>query len=608
MILSNESWSELKDSLVRFFFNELLLKILITLLTVSAVYLFCEKLNSYLLIKVIVHMRSSYDNNPRLYFHNKRGEIDIENSVMSHINQSEGFRDLKFKIPKEIKDPMVMSFFVGEKAGVIEVKSIEMKTVFKSYKWLAKDIMQDFVANENIAGYELVDDTVRITSKNNTPFISNWTIGSKYDTLVRSIDKHYLSYVFAVVAAVLVFFIIWRRPLPSVDPRGKSIFNISTASVFVFFISLPFLSTIFLITYKVTITEQRSLATKPRLNFDTIASFPGDYTKYYEDNFGFRDIFIRWNNMYKVKLLNSSPIPDQVVFGHDDWLFLSAQRVLDDYKGIKPFTPVELANIKHTLLERQRWLAQRGMKYYVIIAPNKETIYPEYLPDFIKKVGPKTRTDQLIEYMGDNAPVTIIDLRDALLKAKQKGLLFHKTDTHWNYYGAFWAYRQIMKAMDFPGAEPMDISDFTLHKKDLKGGDLYKLLSLSDMFSDEDVIFHPVKPLRSVLGKPGNYANPCWDPNTPIVVKEIDDPRLPKIVIFRDSFFIDLLNFSAEHFQRSVFLWTMTFDKDIIEKEHPDIVVTQLIERDIERLSDVKIKEYLDVGKPKQDGKNNKSK
>ncbi|MBF0515746.1 MAG: hypothetical protein HQK97_01340 [Nitrospirae bacterium] len=608
MILSNESWTKFKDSLVRFFFNELFLKMLIALLTFSAVYLFCEKLNSYLIIRVFINMRSSYDNNPRLYFHDKRGEIDVENSVMSHIDQADGFRDLKFKIPKEIKNPMVMSFFVGEKAGVIEVKSIEMKTLFKSYRWLAADIMREFVPNENIAGYELVNDVVRITAKNNTPFISNWGIGPKFNTLVHSIDKHYLSYVFASVAAAVVFVILLRRRFLSIDPRGKSVFNIATASIFVFFISLPFMSSLFLITYKVTITEQRSLATKPRLNFETLATFPEDYTQYYNDNFGFRDMLIRWNNKYKVMLVHSSPIPDQVVFGKSGWLYLDAQRVLDDYKGIKPFTPAELAKLKHTLVDRQEWLAQRGIKYYVIIAPNKETIYPEYLPDYIRKAGTTTRADQLIEYMGDNSTVKIIDVRDALIKAKPKGLLFHTTDTHWNTYGAFWAYRQIMKTMGFPGSEPMDISDFNLYKKDLKGGDLYKLLSLSDLFTDEDVIFHPTKPYRSYLAKPGNYANPCWDPNTPIVAKEIADAALPRIVIFRDSFFIALLNFVAEHFQRSVFLWTMTFEKDIIEKEHPDIVVTELVERDIDRLSEEKIKEIQGLGIAKKDNKVNKPK
>ncbi|MBF0319826.1 MAG: hypothetical protein HQL01_08500 [Nitrospirae bacterium] len=608
MILNNESWPKLKDSFIRIFFSSLLLKTIIILFTFGTVYLFCEKLNSYLVIRVIIHMKSSYDNNPRIYFHDKKGTVDTENSVMSHIDRSDGFRDVKFKIPGEVRNPMVMSIFIGEKEGVIEVKSIQMKTLFKSYKWNAAEIMKEFVPNENIAGYELVDGAVRITTKLNTPFISNWTIAGKYNTLVRSIDKHYLSYVIAAAAALLVFCILWRKRFPPIDPRGKPVFNISTVSVFAIFISLPFMSTLFLITYKVKITEQRTLATKPRLNFETLPTFPEEYTKYYDDNFGFRDMLIRWNHKFKVKYLNTSPMQDQVVFGPGGWLYLCAQKVLDDYRGIKPFTGIELANIRHTLRERQRWLAERGMKYYVVIAPNKETIYPEHLPDYIKKAGAKTRADQLIEFIGDNS--TIIDLRPTMLKAKSTGLLYHKTDTHWNYYGAYWAYRKIMETLkeDYPALDAMDIPEFTLHPKGLKGGDLYRLLSLADLFTDTDMVFVPIKPVRSVLGKPGNYANPCWDPNTPIVVKEVDDKSLPKVVIFRDSFFIALLNFFAEHFQRSVFLWTMTFDKDIIEKERPDIVITEIVERDIDRLSDEKIRQLLKLGDTKQNGNINTDK
>ncbi|MBF0488097.1 MAG: hypothetical protein HQK98_08035 [Nitrospirae bacterium] len=598
MIIENKSWPMLKDSLIRVFFNELLLKILIALLTFGAVYLFCEKLNSFLMIRVYINMRSSYDNNPRIYFHNQKGDFDREKLVMAHIDQSEGFVNLKFKIPEEIKDPMVMSLFVGEKEGVIEIKSIRMETLFKRYQWSAAEIMKEFVPNENIAGYELVDGVLRITTKRNTPFISNWNIGGKYEALQHSIDKHYLSYVFGAGAALIAFFILSKKRFPAIDPRGKSIFNISTASVFALFISLPFMSTIFLITYKVNITEQRTLARKPPLkNLEDLARFTEDYTQYYEDNFGFREMLIRWNNEFKVKWLNTSPMQEQVVFGRDGWVYLSALNIINDYKGIKQFTNAELSDIKHTLLERQRWLAKRGMKYYVIIASNKETIYPEYLPDYIRKTGGKTRAEQLMEYM-DNSTVTIINVKDALVNAKPGGQLFHKTDTHWNSYGAFWAYRKVMETMGFPGSQPMDISEFSLHKKYIKGGDLYKLLSLSDLYTDEDVIFHHITPYRSVLGKPGDYANPCWDPNTPIVVKEIDDKRLPKVVVFRDSFFINMLHYFSEHFQRSVFLWTMTFDKDIIEKEHPDIVVTEFVERDIDRLGDKKIRELTSPTTP----------
>jgi hypothetical protein len=42
----------------------------------------------------------------------------------------------------------------------------------------------------------------------------------------------------------------------------------------------------------------------------------------------------------------------------------------------------------------------------------------------------------------------------------------------------------------------------------------------------------------------------------------------------------------------------MTFEKDIIEKEHPDIVVTELVERDIDRLSEEKINKLMDLGDP----------
>ena len=60
---------------------------------------------------------------------------------------------------------------------------------------------------------------------------------------------------------------------------------------------------------------------------------------------------------------------------------------------------------------------------------------------------------------------------------------------------------------------------------------------------------------------------------------EIDDPSLPRAVIFRDSFVSRLVPFLSEHFSRAVYLWQNDFDAAAVEHEHPDVVIQEIVGR-----------------------------
>jgi hypothetical protein len=60
---------------------------------------------------------------------------------------------------------------------------------------------------------------------------------------------------------------------------------------------------------------------------------------------------------------------------------------------------------------------------------------------------------------------------------------------------------------------------------------------------------------------------------------EHPDTALPRAVIFRDSFATALVPLLAEHFRRSVYVWKNAFDTAVIEREKPDFVIHELVER-----------------------------
>ena len=57
-----------------------------------------------------------------------------------------------------------------------------------------------------------------------------------------------------------------------------------------------------------------------------------------------------------------------------------------------------------------------------------------------------------------------------------------------------------------------------------------------------------------------------------------------KVLIFRDSFSSAMEKYLAESFGETVFIWSSIIDKKLIEKEKPDLVIHEIIERNIDVL------------------------
>ena len=125
----------------------------------------------------------------------------------------------------------------------------------------------------------------------------------------------------------------------------------------------------------------------------------------------------------------------------------------------------------------------------MVIVPNKSTIYSEYMPDTIRKFRDTTRLDQFMEHMRRHSRVSVLDLREALFKAKSNHPLYWKTDSHWNSYGAYIGYTEIMRRLcaQLPGLKPVSIrGDEVRIEPSPTGGDLAQMLFLQDSLPEEN--------------------------------------------------------------------------------------------------------------------------
>jgi len=121
-----------------------------------------------------------------------------------------------------------------------------------------------------------------------------------------------------------------------------------------------------------------------------------------QTTFGFKALLIRLHGIIKVNWLGI-PSARGVLIGKDGWYFLRGERIIDDYCGWVPFTDDELGQWKQVLEAREKWFAERGIVYLFLIAPDKHSVYEEYLPDAIARGRGSTRLGQLTEFLQQNS-------------------------------------------------------------------------------------------------------------------------------------------------------------------------------------------------------------
>jgi alginate O-acetyltransferase complex protein AlgJ len=309
-------------------------------------------------------------------------------------------------------------------------------------------------------------------------------------------------------------------------------------------------------------TENRDLAKLPEWNTTPLSQLSHQYEVYIGDHFGFRPDLIHWNSFLRVHLLGVSPIPS-VVLGKDPWLFYCSEVLADgnsinDHMGLIPLPDTELEKLRLQLEDNNRKFQEHGITYIVVIAPNKNTIYPEFLPELIGRWHSRTRLDQFYNYMEDHSALRVIDLRKALLRAKEALPVYLETDSHWNTYGAYVGYIEIMKRIReyYPEAEPAKIAgEVGIEEHRKLGGDLAYMLLLPDLKGER------------------NHTRINLDPQQHMF-------RLPKIVFRHDSFGDNLYAFLSRNFEKILGKPPFTpFRFEEIFPENPEIVLHVFAER-----------------------------
>jgi len=338
----------------------------------------------------------------------------------------------------------------------------------------------------------------------------------------------------------------------------------------------------------VNIVENRKLAKLPDLNLtkDGITKFTKEFTSYFNDNFGARETLIRNHAYIKAFVFGESP-DKNTILGKDGWLYLGTGNTIGDYRHTNPLSNEELNRWKLALEAKQRWLSAHGIAYLFVIAPDKHSVYPEFMPDRFNIVQVDSPIDQLVKYLLNHSSVEVLDLRPALLLAKGKYPTYSKTDTHWNDFGALVAYLEIMKRLskDNPRIKLKNVNDYAMSEKEIEGQDLANMMGLREYFHEIEIQFYLKEKCAKLVNfklKP-EFKWPSYPPGHEAYSFECKQEKL-KAVVFQDSFGRALSRFLPESFKETTFIWdyrNYSVLEAAVKQVKPDVVIEERVERHI---------------------------
>ncbi len=339
--------------------------------------------------------------------------------------------------------------------------------------------------------------------------------------------------------------------------------------------------------------ENRALAQKPRLQIRRLQRYPREFQSYYNDAFPFREYLV-WSSR-KIMGPVTNNFNANVIVGKDGFLFYTnaAERHGDesrDFRAKHLWTEGQLKHIVGKLEGIRKGLAEMGIDFCMVVAPNKMTIYSDKLPEKRRyQRGEILRAEQLIAYAKKHAPeLKLIFPADLLCQAREKveHPLFLHEDTHWNELSGYIVSRELirMSSGKFP-LPSIDQAQLVPAKKPLKGGDLRTQLG-----NGTPGVYHyyevEVPGCKKVPVKVYRPAHPMDNHHRRSRNPEAPDSR--KVWVYRDSFAQAMEPYLSMYFKEVDYFWNVPVRRiQFSGSEKPDLVIFQVVERNIISLDNV---------------------
>ncbi|HVX04489.1 MAG TPA: hypothetical protein VHA71_05145 [Rhodanobacteraceae bacterium] len=335
----------------------------------------------------------------------------------------------------------------------------------------------------------------------------------------------------------------------------------------------------------VSSSEKRQLADLPAFprRFGDWKRFPKAFDAFATDRFGFRPQLLDGYKWIVAGLFHDSISPRAFV-GRDGWLFVTGSGSLDDMRGADAYTDAELVNAVQQINARGELLAVRRIPFGFVVFPDKHTIYPQYLPPGLYAGFDHRRLNALDEAMSNTGHDYYVDTSDALRADAPASpcILYYKSDTHWNPWGAYLGYRAwTSKDGARLGLKPVDyrFDQFRTPLHHVDGGDLF----LMSGYKTHDIGIWP--PADAAFHKSR------WEVSATTLRRLRTIPSHLQVaagsgsgnaLVIHDSFMDSIAPYVSASYETSWWVWAYPDDQVfgwLVDKLSPDFVLVERVER-----------------------------
>ena len=268
--------------------------------------------------------------------------------------------------------------------------------------------------------------------------------------------------------------------------------------------------------------------------------------------------------------------------GTENWLFLgnSYDQTVEKLKLDKIPTNDEITSLIDTFAEISDVASKSNTQIALLIGPNKSSVYEERLPSEVS-VSESRYVNFFVKKLSEISNLTVYDPTDDFRKlTNYEGLLYYRTDTHWNDKGAFFAFNNLMSKLSFNTPNVSFSLDNSIK------GDLIEISDLSDfpLMNDDTWAASIDYSYELIRIENTNFAISATFGKQETVINS--NPLVDKIVwVVGDSFTTALKPYFESTFREVKYLghWRQVLPNlaSILEdvSEKPDLVVVVRVER-----------------------------
>ena len=281
----------------------------------------------------------------------------------------------------------------------------------------------------------------------------------------------------------------------------------------------------------------------------------------------------RYLRNVKEKIVDSTQFPgvvfnDIVLEGRNNWLFYLGNDSLGYYKAENMPTSDELQLYLSTYVELDNICKEQGKELVIMICPNKEQIYSEYMPTY-EVLHEKKRVEAIVDYVSANSDVNIIYPKKELEQAKIYWEVYLKQDTHWNNAGAYIGEQSLCAALGMPTT---NLFSLNFDKTIGGGGDLVAMGALDGSNYQSSVEY-------SIEYKPDIEGATSYDGFGCLNVAETGNDK--HLALIGDSFSVAMAPYLFKDFDSTYMVYrdALLFDNTVNQIKAADIIVLEAAER-----------------------------